>query len=466
MIREGSAGPKQGMAKNSDHSAASLQKAGGTSSGLFAEENEFDRRTLWRLGSWGAAAVVAVVVAVITNQSSLGWRRDQLAAAELVRQAQQMQAVARESQGETRRLASAIDTLNGDRDRLYARVTVLEQGLDSVTGAIARQSVAPSPAQAIAPAAESALSLPGVAATPTVAPVGSTVLAKADPTAKPERPRPEAVTSDRGAAPPKPQAANPPTTPAAMPTTPLVASKSIMAPPDPGAPKLVEPEKASARTEPNKTEPAKPELAKSEPAKSESIRSEPAKSEPAKSEPIKAELAKAEPARAEPPSTTTDIASTAPKEPDGASPPAVPVQRTEFAVDVGSANSIGGLRALWRGLVKSNADLASLRPIIMVKESNTGLGMQLHLGAGPLTDAAAAAKICAALIESQRSCETAVFDGQRLALNADEPRAPARPAPSQHRRGYYPKHAKKEDPPAPPPAPKPEPSALSRLFNR
>ncbi|WJR74849.1 hypothetical protein [Bradyrhizobium sp. NP1] len=449
------------MAKNSDHSAASLQKAGGASSGLFAEENEFDRRTLWRLGSWGAAAVAAVVVAVITNQSSLGWRRDQLAAAELVRQAQQMQAVARESQGETRRLASAIDTLNGDRDRLYARVTVLEQGLDSVTGALARQSVAPPPAQAIPSAGESPLSLPAVAATPTVAPVGSTVLAKVDPTAKPERPRPEAVTSDHGAAAPKPQAANPPTAPAAMPTAPLVASKSIMAPPDPGAPRLVEPEKASAKTEPNKTEPNKPELAKSEPAKSESIRSDPAKSEP-----IKAEVAKAEPARAEPPFTATDIASTAPKEPDGASPPAVPVQRTEFAVDVGSANSIGGLRALWRGLVKSNADLASLRPIIMVKESNTGLGMQLHLGAGPLTDAAAAAKICAALIESQRSCETAVFDGQRLALNADEPRAPARPAPSQHRRGYYPKHGKKEDPPAPPPAPKPEPSALSRLFNR
>ena len=31
--------------------------------------------------------------------------------------------------------------------------------------------------------------------------------------------------------------------------------------------------------------------------------------------------------------------------------PKLPVQRTEFGVDVGGANSVGGLRALWRGLL-------------------------------------------------------------------------------------------------------------------
>ena len=35
-------------------------------------------------------------------------------------------------------------------------------------------------------------------------------------------------------------------------------------------------------------------------------------------------------------------------------------------------------------------------------------------------DAAAAAKICAALIESERGCETTVFDGQRLSMQAEE----------------------------------------------
>ena len=106
------------------------------------------------------------------------------------------------------------------------------------------------------------------------------------------------------------------------------------------------------------------------------------------------------------------------------------VQRTEFGVDLGGANSLNGLRALWRGLLKSKstASLAALRPIVVVKESNTGLGMQLRLVAGPLGDAATAAKICAALAESQRTCETAVFDGQRLAMKADEPAASTKPA--------------------------------------
>ena len=109
------------------------------------------------------------------------------------------------------------------------------------------------------------------------------------------------------------------------------------------------------------------------------------------------------------------------------------LQRTEFGVDVGGANSIDGLRALWRGLLKSksNAPLSTLRPIIVVKEGTGGLGMQLRLVAGPLRDAAAAAKICATLVESQRACETTVFDGQRLSLQSDEPAAAveARAAP-------------------------------------
>ena len=118
-------------------------------SGFLAEEDQFDRRSLWRLGSWGVGAVGAVVVAVLAaNQSSIGLRHEQFASADLARQAQQFQLIAKQSQNETRRLASAIDTLNGDRDRLYSRITVLEQGLDSVTGSIARQNAAAGSPQA------------------------------------------------------------------------------------------------------------------------------------------------------------------------------------------------------------------------------------------------------------------------------------------------------------------------------
>ena len=362
------------MAKSTDHLARSfeIENTGGLLSDFLAEEDELDRSALWRLGSWGAAPVGAVIVALLASQSSIGWRRDQVVVADLVRQSQQIQALARESQNETRRLASAIDTLNSDRDRLYSRVTVLEQGLDSVTGAIARQNSAPAAATVpltaeIRPVLQSPASAPAPAASPvaTVAP-------------NPEKPRtalPEQA--EAGASSPAQGTAN---APAATPSTPLMASKSIMAPPDSAAGKLIEPDPVT-------------------PPRPEAVASAAPGDTP---EPNASQAAAAQQA----------------------------VQRTEFGVDVGGANSLNGLRALWRGLLKSKstASLATMRPIIVVKESNTGLGMQLRLVAGPLNDAAAAAKICAALVESQRTCETAVFDGQRLAIKADEPAASERPA--------------------------------------
>src|ERR1700735_2310814 len=138
------------MAKDSDRLRGGFDvgETGGALSGLLAEEDELDRRSLWRLGTWAAVSVGAVVVALIANQSSIGMRHEQTASADLLKQAQQLQLTARESQNETRRLASAVDTLNSDRDRLYSRVAVIEQGLDSVTGAIARQGPAASSPQA------------------------------------------------------------------------------------------------------------------------------------------------------------------------------------------------------------------------------------------------------------------------------------------------------------------------------
>ena len=165
------------MAKKPDHLADfEADDTGGVLSNLLAEEDEFDRRALWRIGSWGVGATAAVILAVMANQSFLGLKREQVAAADLTRQAQQIQLVARESHSEARRLAAAIETLNSDRDRLYARVTGLEQGLESVTGAIARQGSAsasppvahaepqpaqnPQPSPAVAPVATAPATAP------------------------------------------------------------------------------------------------------------------------------------------------------------------------------------------------------------------------------------------------------------------------------------------------------------------
>jgi hypothetical protein len=416
------------MAKDADDLAGGFgsENTGGVLSGFLAEEDGFDRGALWRLGSWAAASVCAVAVALYANQSSIGLRRDQVAAVDLARQAQQIQSVAKESQNETRRLASAIDTLNGDRDRLYTRVTVLEQGLDSVTGSIARQA-------AIATAPPAAATATGPAATigpqpapqtpsPVIAPVAATQPAAPDkPIAAKAAPDPgPATVASVG-----PAAASPPPAPPLPP--PLMAAKSMMGPPDAAASKLMQPET---------------------PAKTVT------------SSPMPEVVASAPPA---------DDA-----EPDAvqAAPPQPAVQRTEFAVDVGGANSVGGLRALWRGLRKSNTALGALHPIIKVRENSTGLGLQLRLAVGPLGDAAAAAKICAALLESQRSCETTVFDGQRLAMKTDEPASseeakPAETKPAAARQSYTRRHsggAKRAAPEES--AKKPELSTLSSFFSR
>jgi hypothetical protein len=353
------------MAKDRDNLADRFDtdNSGGWLAGFLAEEDDLDRRSLWRLGSWGVGSVAAVVVAMLASQSSIGARRDQIASADLTRQSQQIQSVAKDSQTEARRLASAIDTLNGDRDRLYSRVTVLEQGLDSVTGSIARQTSAAGSPQA-GPSLLSALEQPAFLTPPTAAAAPATTV-----TALTEKPR-DAAPRQPGSMPASSEAAN---------ATPLMPAKSIMAPPDPAAAKLIVPEQppeiitATPMPEVVAAAPATPELALSK---------------------VPSEIA---------------------------------VQRTEFGVDLGSANSIEGLRGLWRALLKSNAAaIAPLRPIIVVKERSNGLGMQLRLVAGPLSDAAAAAKICAALIESERPCETSVFDGQRLAIKGDDPVPSAR----------------------------------------
>ncbi|MDP1585251.1 MAG: hypothetical protein Q8M18_17675 [Bradyrhizobium sp.] len=393
------------MAKKADHLGGGFEteNTGGVLTGFLAEEDEFDRRALWRLGSWGVATVGAVVLAVLANQTSVGWRRDQIAAADLTHQAEQIQSVARDTQSEARRLALAIETLNSDRDRLYSRVTVLEQGLDTATGAIARQAAAPAfPPVPTWPAGETAALLPSPP--PVIAPVATTAAAVAEkPTKASVAPEPAPATV--ASVEPGPQ--HPP---AASPAKPLMAERSIMAPPDAAAGKLIEPEP------PAKTVTAGPI-----------------------------------------PEIVAAVGIEA--EADAIAPK---LQRTEFGVDVGGANSVGGLRALWRGLLKSksNAPLAELRPIIVVKEGAGGLGLQLRLVAGPLHDAAAAAKICATLIENQRTCETSVFEGQRLSLQAEPPVA-AKPAPARKRNSAKPKPPAVEEP-----AKKPDSRPFSSLFRR
>jgi hypothetical protein len=495
------------MAKDSDRRRGGFdaEETGGGLSGLFAEEDEFDRRSLWRLGTWAAVSVGAVVLALASNQSSTGLRREQTASADLVKQAQQLQLAARESQNETRRLASAVDTLNSDRDRLYSRVAVLEQGLDSVTGTIARQAPAPSAPQAKAdsPAGTNQVSAsaappvspstPSPASAPSTAPTAVSVASVAPAPAAPPAPAPTASVE------PSPAVTKPAPATAAPVVAPVIATASAV--PDKAVPDKKD--KQASAVPPSEPSPA---------AKSASAQQSAAVQPPGSLVAPKSMMGPPDPAAGKlieastPPKTVTsaplpEIAAVATKEipeeadADSAAPELV-ARRTEFGVDVGTANSIPGLRALWRGLLKSrvNAALTTLRPIIVIKENNNGLGMQLRLVAGPINDAAAAAKICASLTVSERGCTTAVFEGQRLSMGADDqpkvetragtetkpasetkpeakPVSEAKPDPDAKpgsysrfsgRHHYMSKRAPKEEAP---PTPKQEPSTLSRLFS-
>jgi hypothetical protein len=437
------------MPKKSDQLAGGFdtENAGGLLTGLLAEEDNIDRRAMFRLGTWGVVSVGAVVVAVLANQSAIRPRRDAVAALDLTRQSMQISAIAKESQNEARRLASAIDTLNSDRDRMYTRLTSVEQGLESVTGTISKQkAAAPSPLATpfvmASPAATQSAPTPQPAARNTAAepaPMVGPVATNAAPAPAVERANAEARRSMALAA---PVAATPPApSPSPTPVTTSAVPRSMMAPPDPAAPKLVE---AEPPAKPVTVVPAPapsqtPSQASALPPTSWAVALAPKVTPSPVPAPAPAAVLAPVPAPAPTPAPekTAAVEKVAPAVTPAATAP-IEVKRTEFGVDVGGANSVAGLRALWRGLLKyrSNGALAALQPIIVVKEANNGLGMQLRLVAGPLSDAAAAARICATIGSRERSCETTVYDGQRLAIKGDDAPAStesisAKPAPEK-----------------------------------
>jgi hypothetical protein len=90
--------------------------------------------------------------------------------------------------------------------------------------------------------------------------------------------------------------------------------------------------------------------------------------------------------------------------------------KTEFGIDVGGNVSLDGLRAQWAALKTSQPALfEGLRPVIAIREGGKGM-VELRLVAGPLTNAGAAARLCASLAAAGQICQPTVFDGQRLAL--------------------------------------------------
>jgi hypothetical protein len=339
------------MSRKSDPLSDSFgtDDAEGWLGGIVADEDDFDRHALWRLGLWGFAAVGALTLGILSGQLPINAQNTQLAASELTGRAKQVESTVEANQLEARRLAAAIETLNSDRDRLFARLSSLEQGIDVITGSIKKADEKPAPVPwpevTIAPIIDSA---PPIVLAPTLAPI----LAPAPP----------------------------------------VAAPVAVAPPS-------EPERVTMAV-----------AARSEPPPAEALAAVPS-------------VIQAMP-----------IPDPQPVEANATPAEESTVALADFGIDLGSANSINGLRALWRGLVKSHkAQLGGLRPLIAVHERRNGLGLQLRLIAGPIKDAADAARVCALLSDANRDCKTTAFDGQRLSFAA-EPEQETTPNRPQARR--------------------------------
>ncbi len=325
VIRAGPQGGQRRMARDTDHLAGRFdtENTGGLLNGFLAEEDVFDRRALWRLGSWGAGAVGAVILAVLASQSSMALRREQvarptdLAASPVGRQGKPERGPAagirhRHAQWRSRpavlpRHRAGTGAGFGDRGDCQAK---RDRGI-----AAGRSH----PSGDVRAAGGGTKSGPD--------PGGVRRGHDGGETSRKDRRQPpvEATVAAQDPATISPVEKGGSNTPAATPATSLMAAKSMMAPPDAAAAKLIEPEK-----------PAKDIIAA----------------------PMPEVVAYASPA--------DEAGTDAPQ----AASSGVAVQRTEFGVDVGGANSLAGLRALWRGLLKSrsNAALTTLRPIIVIKE--------------------------------------------------------------------------------------------------
>ena len=104
-------------------------------------------------------------------------------------------------------------------------------------------------------------------------------------------------------------------------------------------------------------------------------------------------------------------------------PTPIPVQppsgpgKAEFGLDLGGASTVEALRTAWTiALRRHGALLDGLRPIVHTRDRARPGSAEFRLIAGPLPNAATAARLCAAMTAAGAICAPTAFDGQRLAV--------------------------------------------------
>jgi hypothetical protein len=136
------------------------------------------------------------------------------------------------------------------------------------------------------------------------------------------------------------------------------------------------------------------------------------------------------------PTTSADIAAmvkavspaaAAAADPPAPSPPAAaaspspaeasPSTATAYGADIGTALTMKALHARWMGLRAAHPRLFDgLQPLVSLKQNPRSHRTELHLVVGPYSNADAAAQFCDFLVPFHLTCQPAMFDGSRLAL--------------------------------------------------
>ena len=321
-------------------------------------------RPIWRVFGWGGAATAALAVVAFISQTNAGYERLRLAFAHTVEPAQAA-AQTPSRPPETERLVAQVRELAADRERLSARIALLERNLDSVTGSIKRQSEPPAPAHA-------AIASPPAPAAPATTPAAVAVASPPAPVAVAEPPAPATVTF---AQPPAPLAA---------PTTPPVYA--LPEPPS-GLPRLTPLATASVRETARLLPPKTPEAAPPE----ESPEAAEGAAEPAAIPPVR-------------------VAAITASEPVATPPPA----GAGFGVDLGGASNLEALRIHWATL-KANYGplLVGLRPLVALLPKHP-TGAIYRLVVGPLRSADKATQFCTGFPVLPTGCHPAKFSGGQL----------------------------------------------------
>jgi len=345
---------------------------------------------------WGSLAFCSILAVCVMIALRIGTTGGELVTAKINTTPPPQKIVVQKPQGasefEVARLNDAIRALAAERDRLAARVDTLEQSVGDITASIntaKKTASAPPPTEA----PKEAEKKPEIARAPEAPPPApAPIVASAPPPAPPAE------------APAKP----------AAPQTPVFSVKDL---PEQAAEKPAEKPAAPRAV---RTPTAISWFERPNPARAHAqrtSRTHTAKTTPPAAAPNPPPIPPARPASANN-GPATQVAQILPNaQPQQGLTDVTGATKTEFGLDLGGETSLDGLRARWAAIKgKHREALEGLQPLVRVREGSRPGTVELHLIAGPVSNAGTAARVCAKLQAAGLACQAAEFDGQRLSV--------------------------------------------------